>query len=112
MSDERRVDPMAARDVWNPQYQWIHKLTRRHRREVARHARRGARHPEPLVARIAEAWARAVLEPPARKERTGNAVVSVLLAFVSEEALGTWIGMGIAQRRLAKRILKAASAES
>jgi hypothetical protein len=101
------MDTVAVKEVWNPEYRWSN-LTWRQRREVSRRARHRERHPDPQIARIADAWADEVLRPRDRPRRLGGALAVVALALVGEGDLaGGWLGMGIARRRLAKRIVRA-----
>jgi hypothetical protein len=81
-----------------------HGLSRKVQREVLRAARRGQEHPEPEVAGAALRWAQEVTAP---RELIRAGVIGFLLALVSETAAGGWTGMAIAERRAARRILRA-----
>ncbi|RBY94156.1 hypothetical protein DQ244_02010 [Blastococcus sp. TBT05-19] len=70
-------------------YGW-YDLSWKERRTVLRLARRGERHPDPRIARVAEEWARETLEP--------GAFLSGLFALFGDDGFG--------QRRGAKRILR------
>ena len=91
---------MSPRQTW-------HGLSGKKQREVLRAARRRQEHPEPEVAEAAYRWAEEVLRP---EERVRNGVWGVLVAFIDSTAGGGWFGMGIAERRAAKRILRARAA--
>ena len=71
---------------------------------MLRAARRREEHPRPEVADAAYRWAQDVLQP---QQRTRNGVIGGLLALVDGGAGGGWFGMALAERRAAKRILRA-----
>jgi hypothetical protein len=88
-------------------------LGARRRREVARAARRGAQHPDPSVAAVAQRWAAGVLgDRPQRaplRERLGGAgawafvvVLAAWLDWAPEVGLDSWW-----KRRLARRVIAA-----
>ena len=90
----------------SPRRTW-HGLSGQEQREVLRAARRRQEHPKPKDADAAYRWAQEVLRP----ERARNGIIGVLLALVDGTAGGGWLGMGLAERRAAKRILRAREAQ-
>ncbi len=88
---------MSTRPTW-------HGLSRKLQREVLRAARRGQEHPEPEVAGAALRWAQEVTAP---RELARAGVIGLLLALLDGAAGGGWSGMAIAERRAARRILRA-----
>ena len=90
-----------------PRRTW-HGLSGKEQRQVLRFARRKQEHPKPEEADAAYRWAKEVLEPG---EQTANGVIGGLLALVSGAAGGGWIGIAIAERRAAKRIMRARVAQ-
>lgn len=91
---------MAPRRTW-------HGLSGKEQREVLRAARRRREHPRPEIADAAFRWAEEVLEPRAW---VSGGIVGVMLSLVASAAGGGWLGMALAERRAAKRILRARAA--
>jgi hypothetical protein len=76
-------------------------LTGREKREVLRCAKRGKHHPNGDIAQAACSWAEQTL---ALKWRTGW--LALPIALLDSAAGGGWLGISIAERRAAKRILR------
>ena len=90
----------------SPRRTW-HGLSSKEQREVLRAARRRQEHPRPEVADAAYRWAQEVLHP---EQRVRNGVIGLLVALLDGTAGGGWLGLGVAERRAAKRILRARAA--
>lgn len=90
----------------SPRRTW-HGLSGKEQREVLRAARRRQEHPKPEVADAAYRWAQEVVRPG---QGTRNGIIGVLIAVIDGSAGGGWLGMGLAERRAAKRILRAHAA--
>jgi len=107
-------DSPRTRRVVLPNEEW-RELGRRRRREVARHARHGRRHPDPYVAAVARAWAAQQAPPPPRPPQreiaaaVGWAALIVVAAAVLGDAADVLFpgGSDWCERRLARRILAA-----
>ena len=91
---------MAPRRTW-------HGLSGKEQREVLKAARRRQEHPKPEIADAAHRWATEVVHPV---QRVQSGVIGTLVALIDGTAGGGWLGMGIAERRAAKRILRARAA--
>ena len=78
------------------------------RRQVLKAARAGKRHPDREIAEAARRWAQAVLAQSKRRV-FGSLVIGGLIDTLLFDGSG-WIGMSIAERRAAKRILRAEQA--
>ncbi len=76
-------------------------------RQVLRAARHRREHPNVEVADAAYRWAQDVLQP---RQHRQDAVIGGLLSLLSDAAGGGWLGMAVAERRAAKRILRARAA--
>ena len=74
------------------------------RRQVLKAARAGKRHPDREIAGAAHRWAERVLAP-SQKQVFGSLLLGGLIDLCLGS--GSWTGMGIAERRAARRILKA-----
>jgi hypothetical protein len=70
-------------------------------RAVLRAARRSESHPDPVIAKAARDWARAVLAPRTRSRRLWDVLLSLLA-----DPFGGLLGQGFAERRAARRILR------
>lgn len=80
-------------------------LSWRERRQVLKAARAGRPHPDQEIAGAARLWAEAVLAQSKRRV-LGSLVIGGLVDGLLFDG-GGWIGMSIAERRAARRILKA-----
>ena len=79
-------------------YSW-YDLPWRERRRVVRLAKRGQRHPDPVVARLADEWSKEVLgDGPG----VAGGVVIALIGLVFQD--GSWFGTRFAEKRAARRI--------
>ena len=85
---------MVARRSWAG-------LSGREKREVLKYAKRGMLHPNAEIANAALTWAEQTLAP---KRRTGW--LALPIALLDSAAGGGWLGMSIAERRAAKRIVR------
>jgi hypothetical protein len=90
-----------------PRRSW-HGLSLQEQRQVLRAARRREEHPNAEIADAAYRWAQEMMQP-GQLLRSG--LIGGLLSLVSDAAGGGWFGMAIAERRAAKRILRARAPE-
>lgn len=92
---------MVVRRTWEG-------LSWNERRQVLKAARAGRRHPDREIAEAARRWAEAVFGQ-SRRRVLGSLVIGGLIdALLFDE--GGWIGTSIAERRAARRILRAEKA--
>lgn len=91
----------------SPRRTW-HGLSGKEQREVLRAARRRKEHPKPEIADAAYRWAQEVLHP---EQRARDGAIGLLLSFIDGTLGGGWLGMGLAERRAAKRIVRARAAQ-
>lgn len=94
--------PLASSAV-SPRRTW-YGLTGKEQREVLRAARRRREHYKPEIADAAFRWAEEVLHPGQRRK---DGVIGALLALIDGTLGGGWLGMALAERRAAKRIVRA-----
>ncbi|MCW2584932.1 MAG: hypothetical protein JWN55_448 [Frankiales bacterium] len=60
------------------------------------------------MADAAYRWAQEIVRPG---QRTRNGLIGALIAVIDGSAVGGWLGMGLAEQRAAKRILRAHAAK-
>ncbi len=89
-----------------PRRSW-HGLSLKEQRQVLRAARRREEHPNSEIADASYRWAQYVAQP---RQRRRDGVIGGLLSLLSDAAAGGWLGMAVAERRAAKRILRARAA--
>jgi hypothetical protein len=99
------LDQVAMIRSSNPEVSW-YQLSWNQRRQVLKHAGRGERHPDKRIADIAERWARYRLRPGRWKERREEGLLFALLDLIDAGAGGGFLGMLIAERRAARKILR------
>ena len=81
-------------------YSW-YDLSRQDQRTVVRLARRGQRHPDPQVARVADEWAREML---GRDDRSGGSIATIIVGALLGD--GASVGEAVRNYRAAKRIMR------
>ena len=111
----REEADVARQHTGNPEVAW-EKLGYRKRKEVMKHAKKGQKHPDPVVADIADAWARMVLRPTTMRQKLADVFVAIGLGWILGDAGAaggyTDIGGTWRRRRAARKILAAGVTES
>jgi hypothetical protein len=101
------MDPLAmSRLSGDPESAW-YSLSWNTRRHVMKYAGKGERHPDRRVSEIAERWAVYRLRPSRWKERREEGITFLVLSIIMPDGAGGSLGMLIAERRAARKILKA-----
>lgn len=93
----------------DPRNSWM-QLSWSQRREILRYARGGRRHPDERLAGIANAWAVDRLARRDASEHLRVGLVPAVLGLLGEGVVGGYLGMAVAERRAARRILRATEA--
>jgi hypothetical protein len=101
------MDPLAmTRFSGDPESEW-YSLSWNTRRHVMKHAGKGERHPDRRVSEISERWAVYRLRPGRWKERRDEGLTFLVLSIIMPDGAGGSLGMLVAERRAARKILKA-----
>jgi hypothetical protein len=104
------MDPLAmSRLSGDPESAW-YSLSWNTRRRVMKYAGKGQRHPDRGVSEIAERWAVYRLRPGRWRERREEGIAFLVLSIIMPDGAGGSLGMLLAERRAARRILKAIAA--
>jgi hypothetical protein len=87
-------------------YSW-YDLPREEQRTVLRLARKGQRHPDPKIARVAEEWAREKLGLDSGK---GGSIATIIIGGLLGD--GASVAVAVRDRRAAKRIWRVRASTS